>query len=277
MKLPDTDTLSLRLDAGVLHLTLDRPERKNAMNGRMLRELSEVFAAVDAEPGVIAVVLRGAGGSFCAGADLKDMAAGPGDGDAGRQAPTDPHAAAAVANRRFGDVTLAANRVGKPLIGVLEGAIMGGGFGLACVTDIALCHRDARFALPETGLGLIPAQIAPFVVQRLGLTQARRLMLTGARIGGAEAAALGLVHEVHDDTDSLDDALQRVLSQVRRCAPGANAATKRLLQRVAAQALPGLDALLDEAADRFADAALGEEGREGAIAFVQKRKPRWAP
>lgn len=274
-KLPGTETLSLVLDRGVLHLTLDRPERRNAMNPLMLEELEQVFGLVGAEEDVRAVVLRGAGGNFCAGADLKSLAgAGTGTSVATGAGESKRHVAAN--NRKFGRVTAAANALAQPLIAVIEGAVMGGGFGLACVTDVALAHRDAQFAMPETGLGLVPAQIAPFVVQRLGLTQARRLMLTGARIGGEEARTLGLVHEVHETTEALDAALERVLAAVHRCAPRANAATKRLVQRVARESLPDLDGLLDHAAEVFAEASLGEEGREGVRAFVEKRKPRWA-
>ncbi|MDH5675179.1 MAG: enoyl-CoA hydratase-related protein [Myxococcales bacterium] len=276
MKLPETETLALELREGILHLTLNRPERKNAMNGKMLVELEQVFKLADEAAGKLrAVVLRGAGGSFCAGADLKDMAARGGEleSDASKR---DPKTATAAGNRRFGRVTAAANDMAVPLLAVLEGAVMGGGFGLACVTDIALAHKGAKFGMPETSLGLVPAQIAPFVVQRLGLTQARRLMLTGARIDGARAKQLGLVHEVFDSTEALDAALDEVLAQVLRCAPRANAATKRLLQAVAAQALPDLSGVLDRAAELFAEASLGDEGREGAQAFVDKRKPSWA-
>jgi isohexenylglutaconyl-CoA hydratase len=150
---------------------------------------------------------------------------------------------------------------------------MGGGFGIVCASDVALASRDARFGLPETGLGLIPAQIAPFVVQRVGLTHARRLMVTGARLSGEEAAKLGVVHELCDDSAALDATLERVLGQIRRCAPQANAATKKLV--LGAPGRP-LDAVLDEAALVFADASLSEEAREGAQAFVQKRLPKWA-
>lgn len=272
-KLPETETLSLSLDGGILHLTLDRPERRNAMSPRMLEELEHVFGLVGGQEEIRAVVLRGAGGNFCAGADLKGLAS---SGEGPRARSKDPRREVVTSNRRFGRVTAAASEIGQPLIAVIEGAVMGGGFGLACVSDIALAHRDAKFAMPETGLGLVPAQIAPFVVQRLGLTQARRLMVTGARIGGEEARALGLVHEVYDTVEALDAALARVLAEVRRCAPRANAATKRLLQRVARQSLPDLDDLLDHAAEVFADASLGDEGREGVLAFVEKRKPRWA-
>ena len=116
-----------------------------------------------------------AGGSFCAGADIKDMP------KARAPAQTDPRRAVALGNRRFGDVLCAAQSVPVPLLVVAEGAVLGGGFGLVCVSDIAFGLPSARFGLPETGLGLIPAQIAPFVVQRVGVVQARRLMLNGAR------------------------------------------------------------------------------------------------
>jgi isohexenylglutaconyl-CoA hydratase len=150
---------------------------------------------------------------------------------------------------------------------------MGGGFGLCCVSDVALALGDARFGLPETGLGLIPAQIAPFVVQRVGLTQARRLMLTGAKLDGKEAARLGLVHEICDDIAALDAALARTLTQIRRCAPRANAATKRLVLDTLGR---DLASALDQASLVFAEASAGDEAREGTLAFVQKRLPEWA-
>jgi len=269
--LPTTETLLLAPRDGVLHVTFNRPERRNALNVRMVEELIAVFAAISGDATLRAVVLRGAGGSFCAGADVKDMtdarAADP------AQVPADPKAAAARSNRRFGDLMTAVNHATAPVIAVVEGAVMGGGFGLVCSSDVALALRDARFGLPETGLGLIPAQIAPFVVQRVGLTHARRLMVTGARFDGAEAARLGLVHELCDDVAALEAALARVLDQIRRCAPRANAATKRLLLHSLGRELP---AVLDEAAQVFAEASVSDEAREGTLAFVQKRLPEWA-
>ena len=161
----------------------------------------------------------------------------------------------------------------QPVIAAVEGSVMGGGIGIVCASDVALASADARFGLPETGLGLIPAQIAPFVVQRVGLTHARRLMVTGARVDAAEAVQLGLVHELCADSAALDAALERVLEQIRRCAPRANAATKQLVLNASGRAL---ETVLDEAALVFADASLGEEAREGTLAFVQKRLPKWA-
>src|SRR5690606_32924520 len=130
---------------------------------------------------VRAVVLRGAEGHFCAGGDIKDMAnarASVGKTEA------DPFF---TLNREFGRLITAVNQAPQTVIVVAEGAVLGGGFGLACVSDVAIAAASAKFGLPETGLGVIPAQIAPFVVTRIGLTQARRLALLGARFDGAEA------------------------------------------------------------------------------------------
>jgi len=160
------------------------------------------------------------------------------------------------------------------VITVLQGAVLGGGFGLACVSDIALADHQAQFGLPETSLGLLPAQIAPFVVQRIGLTQARRLALTAARFDGTQARRMGLVHFVEHDAQALAERLDEVLAHVLCCAPGANAATKKLL--LASVGQPS-DELLDQAAEWFSEAVTGAEGVEGTLAFVQKRKPGWAP
>ncbi len=267
MDLPRTETITLHRDGGVLHVTLNRPEARNAMSLAMVEELMATFEAVERDESVRALVLRGGGGHFCAGGDIKDMA-----GARQKAADGDPEAFFRL-NRRFGEMITRANRLPAVLITVLEGAVMGGGFGLACVSDVALAAGDARFALPETGLGVIPAQIAPFVVRRVGLTQARRLALTGARFDGHRALNLGVVHEVADSAEELDKKLVELLDQVRRCAPGANRATKALVLDV--DSVP-MEELLDRAAREFADAVNGDEGQEGTLAFVQKRAPSWA-
>ena len=156
---------------------------------------------------------------------------------------------------------------------MLEGAVMGGGFGLACVSDVAIAAGDAKFGLPETGLGVIPAQIAPFVVQRIGLTRARRIALTGQRFDGHHALTLGVVHEVADSPTELDKKLAEVLGEIRRCAPNASRVTKQLVLDVGHMPM---DELLDRAAADFAEAVASEEGQEGTLAFVQKRPPKWA-
>jgi len=267
---PETKTLLLRFDRGILHVTLNRPEARNAMSLVMVRELGDLFASIEARRDVRAVVLRGAGGHFCAGGDVKDMAAARG-ADPGPDGK-DPIAAI---NAQFGELVDRVNRAPQVVIAVLEGSVFGGGFGLACVADVALAANSASLGLPETGLGLPPAQIAPFLVQRLGVSQARRLAVTGARFDGAEAARIGVVHESHPDAASLDAALARVIEEVTRCAPDAIAATKRILHISHTQSLPPA-ALIDEAARLFAAAARGPEGQEGTMAFIEKRLPAWA-
>ncbi|MFZ5560151.1 MAG: enoyl-CoA hydratase/isomerase family protein [Pseudomonadota bacterium] len=268
MKLPSTETLQLREDGFVLHVTLNRPEARNAMSLQMTQELRAVFSAVESSEAIRAVLLRGAGGHFCAGGDIKDMA---GARMQAMQSGNDE--AYADLNRAFGHLITQVDRAPQVVIAVLEGAVMGGGFGLACVSDVAIAHKDAKFALPETGLGIIPAQIAPFVVQRVGLTQARRLALLGARLDGSEATRVGIAHHVVADSAELDAVLAATLDQVKKCAPQANRATKALLHRVGREPL---ESLLDDAAKQFAEAVAGPEGTEGTMAFMQKRPPGWA-
>ena len=264
MKLPATNTLLLERQEDVLTITLNRPQSRNAMNLTMLEELHALMAAVGKDPSLRAIVMRGAGGHFCAGGDIKDMAT----------ARSQDRQSQAEINRRFGRLLEDAARQPQVLIILLEGAVLGGGLGLAAVSDIAICVEDCRFGLPETSLGVIPAQIAPFVVQRIGLTHTRRLALTAARFGGKEALHLGLVHYTEVDSAGLESRLSEVLEQVLRCAPAANRHTKALLLATGEQPLQGL---LDQAAETFAQAVTGKEAAEGTLAFVQKRKPSWAP
>ena len=261
--LPVCQTLLLEPHNGVLHITLNRPDSRNAMSLQMVKELRAVLAAVRDDQTTRALVIGGAGGHFCAGGDIKDMANARAQGqDAYRDL-----------NRAFGALLEETQHAPQVVITVLQGAVLGGGFGLACVSDIALADHQAQFGLPETSLGLLPAQIAPFVVQRIGLTQARRLALTAARFDGTQARRMGLVHFVEHDPQALAERLDEVLAHVLCCAPGANAATKKLLLASAAQ--PSAE-LLNQAAEWFSEAVTGTEGIEGTMAFVQKRKPGWA-
>lgn len=270
-QLPQTDTLILEQQDHALFITLNRPKCRNAMSLAMVNELMAVFEAIKDNIDIRAVVLRGAENHFCAGGDIKDMAGArmqiqPAI-DEGKANPF------AELNRQFGRMITQANQAPQVVIAVLEGAVLGGGFGLACVSDVAIAKQDAQFGLPETGLGIIPAQIAPFVVTRVGLTQARRLTLLGARFNGDEAYRLGIAHYVCDTSETLEQQLSDVLSQVKRCAPLANRATKELILNVGNT---DMEALLDQAAADFAVAVQSPEGSEGTMAFIQKRLPTWA-
>jgi isohexenylglutaconyl-CoA hydratase len=261
-------TLAVRACGGVLHVTLNRPAQRNAMSLQMVDELRAALAAAEAAGDVRVILLRGAGGHFCAGADLQDMARARQEELAG-----DGHAIAAV-NARFGALCGAFARTGLATIAVLEGTVMGGGLGLACVVDVVLAGQGAQLRLPETSLGVVPAQIAAFLVERVGASQARRLAVTGATLTAAQASAIGLVHEVHDDGAALDAALAATLAQTLRCAPAAIAATKALMARALHASAADL---VDHAARVFAQAARGPEGVEGMTAFLHKRAPSWAP
>ncbi|MBK9757968.1 MAG: enoyl-CoA hydratase/isomerase family protein [Nannocystis sp.] len=268
--LPDCTTLLLRRDGWRLHVTLNRPDARNAMSFAMVRELMAVFAAIADDRSLRAVILRGAGGSFCSGGDIKDMAAAR-----GAEPGPDGKDPLATSNRLFGRMLEQIEAAPQAVVAVIEGAALGGGFGLCCVSDVAIASDDARFRLPETSLGVPPAQIAPFIVRRLGLTQARRLAVTGGSLDAAQALALALVHHVSPRT-GLDDLLARVLQDIARCAPGAVATTKRLVLAAAGAHGETLSTLLDAAADDFARAARGPESVEGMTAFIQKRSPQWA-
>ena len=266
LDLPVFATLAARAEGAVLHLTLNRPEARNAMSLAMVAELRQALAAAEASGAVRVIVLRGAGGHFCAGGDLKDMAA----------ARMKPRAAGddaiAEVSAQFGALCVAYSRTPLATVAVLEGTVMGGGFGLACVADVALAADSVAFRLPETTLGVVPAQIAPYLVERIGYSQAKRLAVSGARLDAAAALAIGLVHEVHA-SDTLDAALARVLEGILQCAPDAIAQTKRLVA-MARFTPPG--ALVAEAAAVFSRSVQGPEGIEGTTAFLQKRKPNWA-
>ncbi len=260
-------TLQITYDTerAIQFIELARPSQRNAMSLQMVEELRQALASAERER-IRAIVLRGQGGHFCAGGDVQDMMTA-------RQAAATAGSAPYIAmNRSFGHLLQEAQASSAVLIVVLEGAVLGGGMGLVAVSDVALAQQDAQFGLPETRLGLLPAQIAPFLRARIGASATRRLALLGLRFDAAQALQLGLVHSVHADTASLQSALTQTLADVQRCAPGANRQTKRLLQAMDSDLSP----YLDQAAEFFAAAVQSEEGQEGGMAFMQKRLPHWA-
>ncbi len=263
--LPRPATLILEKEHGALTIWFNQPESRNALSAEMAEELSAVLDAVADDRSIRAVILRGRGGVFCAGGDIKSFKSSM-QGEMNR-------AEVAAANRSFGYLMEKLNEQPQLVIVLVEGAAIGGGLGLACVSDVTITIASAKFRLSETSLGIPPAQIAPFVTERVGLTAARRVMLTGASFDGREAAALGIAHFCVEDADAMEEACRGVLRQLRDCAPGATAVTKAIIFEATRRARG--DAL-DFAADSFADCMLGDEGREGVAAFVGKRKPNWA-
>jgi isohexenylglutaconyl-CoA hydratase len=238
-------TLLLRRDRSRLHVTLNRPEVKNALNPTLIGELRTVFE-----------ILRDR-------RDIKSMEQS--FTDKPKPGEKDP---IAVWNRGFGTFLEMVNTSPQVVVAAVEGYAIAGGFGILCVSDVAICTEEAGFAMSETAIGIVPAQIAPFVVP-----QTRHLTLTAARFKGPEAHRLGIAHYLVKDSAALDAKLEELLKQIDRCAPIANALTKQVVMKVGTEPL---SQVLDFAADKFAQARRGPEASEGLRAFAEKRPPRWA-
>lgn len=244
---------------------LNRPDKRNALSEDLIAALGLLCDDVGADLDARAVVLWGAGGHFCAGADfgrfLELMASEPGPG-------IDPIVAH---NRGFGAMLERVAGLPVPTIAVVRGAAMGGGCGLAATCDRVIAADDAVFAMPEVTLGIAPAQIAPFVARRLGATRARWLMLNAARLPAPLALDAGLADQVVAATD-VAAAVREALESLCGAEPAALRATRRIVHRAAQGSLP--DAL-DEAAREFAGLLRHGAAREGIAASRERRAPRW--
>jgi len=260
-------TIRVDIEDGVHRITLDRPDRRNAMDLQMVRDLTDALDRAEADAARL-IVLRGSGGHFCAGGDVADMA------EARSRPATDDEPDGMVSlSAEFGRLALRWSRTPVVVLAVVEGAVMGGGFGVACTADVVLASSTTRFRLPETSLGVVPAQIAPFLVERLGYSEAKRLALSGGSIDAPRALALGLAHEVVEP-EALESAIDATVRQLLGGGPEAARATKELFHRLH----PGVteDDIL-HAARVFARAARSDEAMEGMTAFLSKRAPSWAP
>jgi len=256
-------SIAVRIDErGIATLCLNRPDKHNAMNDELIAEVTAAARSLDSDSKVRAVVLTGAGESFCAGGDLKWMQG---------------MAAATRSQRIAGSGQLAAmlralNDLSKPLIGRINGAAYGGGTGMISVCDIAIAADGARFALTEIRLGLTPANIAPFVVARIGASNARRCFLNALPLTAQKAKALKLVDEVVPAAE-LDAAVEKEIACVLQCAPGAIAATKKLIFHVASH---DIDASQAYTARLLADTWETPDGQEGIRCFFAKQTPSWS-
>lgn len=264
-KLPETTVLQLEFSEGWMTIWLDSPKNRNAIGDAMCAELLAVMDAVRDDRSVRGITLRGKNDIFCSGGDLKSFNA--------MQAPGVGHAEVAKMNRGIGDVLLSLNEMPQVVIVLVEGAAIAGGLGLMCCGDVIVATEDSKFSLTETMLGIPPAQIAPFVVARVGLPMARRIMLTGARFTGREAIDYGLVDHIVVGSDQLEEIESAIKRGVMKCAPGAIAATKHLI--LSSREKSGAE-MMDHAAKIFADCMLSDEGKEGIASFVEKRKPNWS-
>ena len=242
--------LRIERDGDFLHVSLSRPDVRNAFDAALIAELAEAFVDVGRAR---AVVLRGEGPSFCAGADVEWMRS---SADLGY----DDNVADANAMRLMLE---AIDGCPAPVVCAVHGHALGGGAGLVACSDVVLAHEATVFAFTEVKLGIVPAVISPFVLAKIGASAARRYFVTGERFDPATALRIGLVHEV---TADLDGAVERVLDELRTAGPRAMRAAKRLV-------LDRPDG--PETARRIAERRTSAEGQEGLRAFLERREAGW--
>lgn len=256
------ETISVETDArGVATLTLNRPEKHNAMNAQVLDELVVAAKQLAEDDSVRVVILTGAGKSFCAGGDLSWMQA---------QMKMDSETRKAE-SAKLAIMLQALNELPKPLIGRVQGNAFGGGVGMASVCDVTIGADHVKMGLTEVKLGLIPANIGPYVIARMGEAMARRVFFSARLFGADEAVTLGLLAKAVP-AEELDAAVEAEVAPYMNCAPKAVAASKALARRFG----PVIDqAAIDHAVNALAETWEGDEAREGISAFFDKRKASW--
>jgi len=257
------DILLCETDArGVAHVTMNRPQLHNAFDEALIAALTETFAALDADPEIRVVVLGGSGRNFCAGADIHWMrrAAGRSEQDNYEDA------------LRFAALMRTLDTLSKPTIAAVRGHAMGGGVGLCCACDIVVAASDAKFAISEVKLGILPSVIGPYLVNALGRGQARRLMMTAERIDAATALQLGLAH-LSCAGEALDAVVEQQVALLLQNGPQAVMEAKRIA--MAMPVGPVTDANIELTARTIARVRAGAEAREGFQAFLDKRNADW--
>ncbi len=244
-------------------LTLNRPEVHNAFDPDMVRALTVALEGLGKDDTVRAVVIAGAGPSFCAGADIAHMR------KSAQFTKVQNHKAAGESARMFHTL----HALNKPTIAAVHGAVRGGGCGIVAACDIAIATRTATFRLSEVKIGVIPAMISPYVISAIGERYAHRYMLTGEAFDAAEAWRIGLVHDIVEEME-LAARVGGMLGELYTSGPHAVRAIKQLIP-VSAHSLIGPD-IIKTTARRIAEIRATPEAQEGLSAFLEKRKPRWA-
>ena len=259
--LPDEPCVTVVSDA-VATVTLNRPALHNAFDESLIEQLTATLVSLDVNPDVRAVVLAGAGRSFCAGADLNWM----------RRMAAFGHDENLRDAKALATMLRVLHALSKPTIARVHGAAFGGGVGLVAACDIAIAAPEATFALTEATLGLIPATIGPYVIEAIGARQARRYFLTAERFSAAQALRIGLVHEIVP-ADTLDARIGEMVALLAAAGPQAQLECKALGRGGAHRPID--DDVIDGTAAHIAAVRVSPEGREGIGAFLAKREPAW--
>jgi len=263
---PDADSGLVRIEAtpdGSVFVTINRPAKKNAFDAATIAALREAFESLHGADQVRTVFVRGAGGTFCAGADLAWMR------DAADWSESDNRDDAMGLARML----KALHDVPALTVAIVEGAAMGGGAGIVAACDMAVAVKGAKFAFSEVKLGLIPGTIAPYVVEAVGARTARALFMTGEVFSAEAAREFGLIGHVLGSAEDIDGFVAEFSRTMKACAPGAIGDSKRLVHDVAGKEIN--HDLMQETAKRIARARVSAEGQEGVRAFLDKRRPSW--
>ena len=253
------------IDGPVAIITLNRPDKHNAFDDSLIAELTAQLQAIDTHADIRVVVLSASGKSFSAGADLNWMKRMAAYSEADNE--RDAMALATLMKTLYA--------LSKPTIARVQGAAYGGGVGLVACCDIAVGTHNAAFSLSEVKLGLIPAVISPYVIATMGARAAHRYFLTAECFDAGEAYRLGLLSELANDDDEMDERIEKLIAAILAAGPVALREAKLLIDAVSGQPLS--NALVADTAARIARVRVSPEGQEGLRAFLEKRKPVWAP
>jgi len=251
------------VDESVGILTLNKAERHNAFDERLIAEMTSGLLELEADTRVRVLVLSSTGKSFCAGADLNWMK---------RAAAYTPQENLHDA-RNLARLMSTLNTLSKPTIARVQGPAYGGGVGLIAACDIAVATYDALFALSEVKLGILPAVISPYLLAAIGERYCRRYMLSAERFSAAEAYRIGLVHEIVPGEEQLDEAIGEIVDSLLKNGPHAQAECKALIRVVSGQPID--ESCIEETAQRITRVRSSPEGMEGLAAFLEKRRPNW--
>ena len=243
-------------------VALNRPDVHNAFDPEMGAQMIDTLKGLEADPKVRAVVLMGTGKSFCAGADIEHM----------RKSAKFTKEQNRKAAQQMAQVFYTLNKLKKPTIARVHGAVRGGGVGLVAACDIAIGSRDATFRLSEVRLGIVPAMISPYVVAAIGERQSRRYFLSGEEFDSAEAFRIGLLHNLVE-LDRLNETVSYMLADLYCGGPNAIAAAKQQISSIAHAGIT--DAVVEATANNIADIRATPEAQEGLGAFLEKRKAAW--
>ena len=258
-----SQSIKLTIDKrNIATLTLNRPESHNAVSLDMIREMRKIIAELNSNPVPRGVILTGAGETFCAGMDLRWMQ------KISTQNRTNRIAEATELSLMLNEL----DQLKKPLIAKINGHAFGGAIGLISCCDFALAKEDAEFSLTEVLLGLLPATISPFVIRRIGASNARRIMLNAHRFSAKEAVRIGLVAKAVS-SQCLEEEIEKEITELLRCAPEAVSSTKILISEVRGKEP---QAIREYTIEKLADAWETESVKEGIDAFFSKRRPAWS-